>query len=125
MVHCHKCWTKNEEDAKYCVKCGAALEESSRSSRTFDSMDEWGTDWGTDIGKRAEKWGKDFPKNIEKECFGLPHGGTIVGLIIGIIIILVGITSLAGIDIEFWPLIIIIFGLLILVGSIYSLTRKR
>ena len=121
MGHCPKCWTKNEENAKYCVKCGTALEESSRSSRAFDSVDEW----GTDIGKRAEEWGKDFPKNIEKECFGLPHGGTIVGLIIGIIIILVGITSLAGIDLEIWPLLIIIFGLLIVGGTIYSLTSKR
>ena len=110
MVHCPKCWIKNEENAKYCVKCGAALEEGSRSSRTFDSMDEWG---------------KDFPKRIEKECFGLPHGGTIVGLIIGIIIILVGVTSLAGIDLEIWPILIIIFGLLILGGTIYSLTHKR
>ena len=53
------------------------------------------------------------------------HGGTIVGLIIGLIIILVGVTSLAGIDLEFWPLIIVIFGLLISGGAIYTLTRKR
>ena len=56
MVHCPKCWTNNEENAKYCVKCGAALEEASRSSKTFDNMDEW----GNDIGKRAEMWGENF-----------------------------------------------------------------
>lgn len=120
MVHCPKCWAKNEEDAKYCVKCGAAL-EGSRSARALDSVDEW----GEDIGKRAERWGEQFGKRMENECFGLPHGGTIVGLVIGIIIILVGVTSLAGIDLELWPLIIVIFGLLIFGGAIYTLTRKR
>ncbi|MCJ7633645.1 zinc ribbon domain-containing protein [Candidatus Bathyarchaeota archaeon] len=102
------------------MKCGAVL-EGSRSARALDSVDEW----GENIGKRAEEWGKDFPKRLEKECFGLPHGGTIVGLIIGIIIILVGVTSLAGIKLEIWPLLIIIFGLLIFGGAIYTLTRKR
>lgn len=121
MVHCSKCWTNNEENAKYCVKCGAALEEGSRSSKTFDNMDEW----GKDIGKRAEMWGENFGKRAEEECFGLPHGGTIFGLIIGLIIILFGITSLAGIDVEFWPLIIIIFGLLIVGGALYSITQRR
>ena len=47
-------------------------------------------EWGENIGKRAEEWGKDFPKRIEKECFGIPHGSTIIGLNIGIIIILIG-----------------------------------
>lgn len=120
MVHCSKCWTKNEEDAKYCVKCGAVL-EGSRSSRTFDNMDEW----GKNLGKRAEKWGENFGKRAEEDCFGIPHGGTIFGLIIGIIIILVGVTMLAGIEIEYWPIIIIIFGLLIVGGAIYSITQRR
>ncbi len=121
MVHCPKCWTKNEEDAKYCVKCGANLEEGSRSSRVFDDMDEW----GENIGKRAEEWGKDFPKRIEKECFGLPHGSTIIGLVIGIIIILIGLSSLAGIDLEIWSFLIIIIGLLIFGGAVYSLLHRR
>jgi len=103
------------------VKCGASLEEGSRSSKTFDNMDEW----GKDIGKRAEMWGENFGKRAEEECFGLPHGGTIFGLIIGLIIILAGVTSLAGIDIEFLPLIIIIFGLLIVGGALYSITQRR
>ena len=81
--------------------------------------------WGEEFGKRAEEWGEDFGRRAEKECFGLPHGGTIFGLVIGIIIIVVGISSLPGIDLEIWPLIIVIFGLLILGGAIYTLTRKR
>ena len=120
MVHCPKCWTKNEDDAKYSVKCGANLKEGSCSSRTFDSMDEC----EENIGKRAEEWGKDFPKRIEKECFDLPHGSTIIGFIIGIII-LIGLSSLAGIDLEIWSFLIIIFGLLIFGGAVYSLLHRR
>ena len=120
MVYCSKCGTKNEEATVTCVKCGAklkVLKEKSLEKRFEDGAEEF--------GKRAEAWGESFGKRAENECFGLPHGGTIFGLIIGIIIILVGISSLAGIDLEFWPIIIVIFGVLILGGAIYSLTQKR
>ena len=120
MVFCSKCGTKNEDSADYCVKCSAKLIVSMEKS--IEKRIEEGAE---EFGKRAEAWGENFGKRTEQECFGLPHGGTIFGLIIGLIIILVGITSLAGIDIEFWPLIIIIFGLLIAGGAIYTLIRKR
>ena len=109
MVFCSKCGTKNEDTAEYCVKCGAKLKASTEKS----------------LEKRIEEGAEEFGKRAEQECFGLPHGGTIIGLIIGIIIILVGVTSLAGIDLKLWPLIIVIFGLLIFGGAIYSLTHKR
>ena len=120
MVFCSKCGTKNEDTAEYCSKCGAKLTVSTEKS--IEKRIEKGAE---EFGKRAEKWAENFGKQTEQECFGLPHGGTIFGLIIGTIIILVGITSLAGIELEFWPLIIIIFGLLIFGGAIYSLTKKR
>ena len=82
-------------------------------------------EWGEHFGKRADEWGESFEKRAEKECFGLPHGGTIFGLIIGIIIIVVGISTLAGIDLDLGPLMILIFGVLILGGALYRLTRKR
>ena len=116
MVYCSECGTKNEESAEICVKCGAKLNVPKEKSI------EEGAE---EFGKRAESWGESFGKRAEEDCFGLPHGGTIVGLIIGIIIIVVGISSLAGIDLELWPLIIVIFGVLIIGGAIYSLTRKR
>ena len=127
MVYCTKCGTKNAEVAEYCVKCGAKLGVS--QEETWDKRME---KWGEEFGKRAEEWGEDFGKRTEKECFGLPHGGLILGLFIGVIVILVGVTSLltgSGV-IEnfwplFWPLIIIVFGLLIAAGALYSLTRRR
>ena len=120
MVFCSECGTKNEDAAVHCVKCGAKLRVSTEKS--VEKRIEEGAE---EFGKRAEVWGKDFRNQTEQECFGLPHGGTIFGLIIGIIIILVGVTSLAGIDLEFWPLIIVIFGLLIAGGAIYKLTQRQ
>lgn len=120
MVFCSKCGIKNDDAAEYCVKCGTNLKAS--TGKSVEKRIEEGAE---EFGKRAEAWGEDFRKSAEQECFGLPHGGTIFGLIIGAIIILVGVTSLAGIDLEFWPLIIVIFGCLILGGAVYKLTQKR
>ena len=120
MVFCSKCGTKNEDSAEYCVKCGAKLNvprEKSLEKRIEEGAEEF--------GKRAEAWGKSFGKRPEEECFGLPHGGIIFGLLIGIIIIAVGVTSLAKIPLDFWSLLIIVFGVLVLGGAIYTLTRKR
>ena len=120
MVFCSYCGTKNEDTSELCVKCGAKLQAS--SVRSIEKRIEEGAE---EFGKRAEVWGKDFEKRAEKECFGLPHGGTILGLVFGIIIILFGMTSLAGIDLEFWPLIIIIFGVLLVMGGLYSIIHKK
>jgi len=96
MVYCTECGTKNEEDAVVCVKCGARLV----------TRPAW----------RRER------RRPEEECFGIPHGGAIVGLAIGIIIILVGLASLYEIDIG--PLMIIAFGVLILVWALYRYSRR-
>ena len=122
MVYCTKCGTKNEEGAGYCVKCGAKLISKE------ESWDKRMEKWGEEFGKRVEEWGEDFGRRAEKECFGLPHGGIIFGLLIGLIIILVGLSSLfSGSEATrfFWPLLIIVFGVLIAVGALYSLTRRR
>jgi uncharacterized membrane protein YvbJ len=122
MVYCTKCGTENEETTAYCIKCGAKLEISK------EDWDKRVEKWGEEFGKHAEKWGEDFGKRAEKECFGLPHGGLIFGLLIGLIIILVGLSSLlTGSEVTqlFFPLLIIVFGLLIATGALYSLTRRR
>jgi uncharacterized membrane protein YvbJ len=98
MVYCTKCGAKNDEDTTICVKCGASLV--------------------------ARPWRYERGERTEQECFGLPHGGTIAALVIGMIIILVGITSMPGIEIEWWPLVIIIFGILIVAGTLYRHSRR-
>ena len=105
MVVCPKCGTKNEEDAKYCAQCGANLETGAYPSRRY---------------KRKR----------EEECFGIPRGGTIVGLAIGVIIILWGFivfleqAKVISTSVEIWPIAAIVFGILILVGALYGLSRR-
>ena len=120
MVYCTHCGTKNKDDATFCTKCGAKLNVSKEAS--LEKRIEEGAE---EFGKRAEEWGKDFEKHVETECFGLPHGGTIFGLIIGLFIILVGVTSLIGIDFHFLPLAIIFFGLLVFGGALYAIISNR
>ena len=106
MVYCTKCGTKNEEDAAVCVKCGASLAAAPALRRE---------------------------RRREEECFGLPHGGLIVGIIIGIVIIIVGLSQVPGLispevreitDPLFWPAIIIVFGILIAAGALYQYSRR-
>ena len=99
MVYCTKCGTKNEEDATLCVKCKEPL-------NVYQTV-------------RREQ------RHKESECFGLPNGGSIAGLVIGLIIVLWGVTSVLEITLELWPLIIIIFGTLMVAGALYTMNRKR
>ena len=107
MVYCPKCGTQNDDTAEFCVKCGASFQTSTVSSR------------------RRER------RKAEQECFGLPHGGAIVGIVFGVIILIWGITTLLqqtgyiAETFEFWYLIIIVVGVLIVAGAIYSLTHSK
>jgi hypothetical protein len=123
MVNCPKCSTKNDEAAVYCINCGAKLDRSKD-----ESWDKHIEKWGENFGKRAEKWGDNFGRRTDRGCFGLPHGGLVFGLLIGAIVILVGIFALlSGLESLrfFWPLLIVVFGLMIAAGALYSLTRRR
>jgi hypothetical protein len=67
---------------------------------------------------------------MESECFGLPNGGVIIGAIFGIVIIIVGLglfLQASGYTVNFWPtiwpIIVIIFGVLLLAGALYR--RRR
>jgi hypothetical protein len=59
------------------------------------------------------------------ECFGLPQGGSIFGIIIGILIILAGAQSLMGWDLDFGPFMIIIVGILIAAGALYQMNQSK
>ena len=97
MVYCVKCGTKNPDDAHVCSKCGAQL-YTTGESRHY--------------------------RRMENECFGLPRGGMIAGIVIGLIIILAGVSFLVQqvyrIDVPWFPIVIIIFGVLILAGALYN-----
>jgi uncharacterized membrane protein YvbJ len=105
MVYCTKCGAKNPDDAKVCAQCGVSLypvrEERERHYRRY-----------------------------ERECFGIPRGGTIVGLAIGIIIVVAGLlwflqqAKLIASEVSVWPFAAIIFGILIVIGALYGMRRR-
>jgi tetrahydromethanopterin S-methyltransferase subunit E len=76
--------------------------------------------------RRNECFGPREEKRYEEECFGLPYGGAIAGIIFGIIILIFGLAWLADIDIWAYvgPLMVIIVGILIIAGVIYGTTRR-
>ena len=101
MVYCTKCGTKNEDNAELCANCKEPLK--------------------TTRAVRRER------RRKEDDCFGLPNGGSIIGLIIGFIIILWGVSSVLDFDFGsyLWAIIIVIFGTLLVAGSLYSMNRRR
>lgn len=107
MVYCPKCGAKNEDNTDFCVKCGASLQTGTVASRRY-------------ARRRAEQ-----------ECFGLPHGGAIAGILFGAIILIWGISMMlqqVGIiseTLNLWYIIIIAIGVLIVAGAIYGITRSR
>lgn len=104
MVYCTKCGTQNPDNASVCSNCGASLYA---------------------VGER------EHHRRMESECFGLPHGGAIVGIAIGAIIVLWGLIAILqqsgviGPDVQVWPIVVIIFGILIVVGALYGLSRRH
>jgi uncharacterized membrane protein YvbJ len=109
VVYCSKCGTQNPDDAKICSNCGAPLYT---------------------VGQRYPGSEREHYRRVEGECFGLPHGGTIAAIIFGTIIVIAGLALFlqeSGYISNFgnilWPIIIVIFGILILVGGLYG--RRR
>lgn len=101
MVYCDECGKQNEDDSEYCSKCGNPLKGGNDMSRSRDN------------------------RRRRDECFGLPHGNIIGPLIIGVILVMVGLSSIYGFAIwnYIWPAVIIIIGLLIIIGAIYNTRR--
>jgi len=64
---------------------------------------------------------------MESECFGIPNGGLIVTIVIGAIIILLGLSifvnSTYNVNIDIWPFVLVIFGILLVVGALYRRNR--
>jgi len=120
MVYCTKCGTKNPDDAKTCIQCGASLYGVGETEpRRVE--DECG---GT--RRRGEPY-----RRMEYECFGIPGGGAVVGVAIGLIILAAGViyflqqANLIPSGVNVWPFAIIVFGILLIIGALYGLRRRR
>jgi cytochrome c biogenesis protein CcdA len=108
LVYCSKCGTENKEDTGYCIECGKILYPI--KSREKDEDVCFG---------RTER-------ELEDECFGIPYGGALVGLIIGIFIIIIGLAIALKLEIWRWigTFILIIVGLIIIIGAFYGFRRR-
>jgi len=105
MVYCTKCGTKNPDDATTCSNCGAALNPSREERRRYY-------------------------RRYEDECFGIPHGGAIVAMAFGLLILLAGLIIILQQEnvipetVNLWPFALIIFGVLILIGALFRARRR-
>jgi len=108
LAYCTKCGTKNEDDAAVCVKCGQPLQARTERRRRSDNC----------FGPKE--------REREDECFGLPYGGAIAGIVFGIIIVLIGLAILVGFNIWNYlgPLILVAVGVLIVAGALYGMRRR-
>lgn len=99
MTLCVKCGMRNPDNEAACTNCGASL--------------------------LTGKYADDPPRR--DECFGLPWGGAIPGIIFGLIIMLLGVSWLLGLQFwelfwrVFWGLVLIIVGIWIIART----TRRR
>ena len=92
MVYCTKCGTQNADDAVNCSNCGAPLKPApSKESRRYRYEDDM--------------------------CFG--GRSHIWGIVIGLFIIMIGVSSLLGGNIwdKVWPAFIILVGLIIVANA--------
>ena len=109
MVYCSKCGENNEEGSEFCVKCGASLYPGRQGEERE----------GDCFGPRDRRFGR--------ECFGLPYGGAIVGIIIGMMILATGLGQLWDIDVGRYmgSAGMILIGVLMILGAIYGITQRR
>jgi uncharacterized membrane protein YvbJ len=94
MTYCERCGAKNRDDAEFCEQCGASLHPSPARRR----------------GRREER----------EMCFGVP--GRFWPIILGIIIILTGIGFYF--EVEIFPLLLILFAILIIAGAVLRPRRR-
>ena len=103
MVYCTRCGTNNADDARVCSNCGAPLYATGRSRDT---------------------------ERIEGECFGIPTRSVYFGIIFGVIIIFFGVFlflqqfNILPENMEIWPFIVMIFGILIIIGALSRRSRS-
>ena len=112
MVYCQACGTQNADTNQVCTNCGVALYSEAPSHHKEDEC----------FGERDK---------AQDECFGVPGGGSIFGMLMGVIVIIFALAWAFGFDISiFWsqylgPIVAGFIGLMIVVGSIIGLSRAR
>ncbi len=112
MVYCSKCGVENKEDAKHCIKCGKPLHLVKEKHKEEDVC----------FGRTE----RDIERKIEEECFWIPYGGALIGVILGVFIIIIGLAIVYNLEIWRWigTFITIIIGLLIVIAALFGFRRR-
>ena len=118
MIYCPDCGAENEDDADYCIKCGAPLREG--VSRTYHRDEKYEKD------ERIEKEEKDEKGEKNEKHEGDARNW---GLLIGLLILASGFISLAedwwGYTWDsLWPYMIILVGLFIVYNGLKARQRN-
>lgn len=58
------------------------------------------------------------------ECFGLPNRGAIASIVFGILIIIWGLSVLFEWEINIMAVLVVLFGVLVVSGTLYRMTRS-
>ena len=105
MVYCSKCGTLNNDAANVCSKCGAPL--------------------NADQEQTGPAWRRRHNEGEYHRYHG--RGGGIPALIIGVIIIVIGLSFLLsevyGVSIPWWPIIVIVIGVWLIARA--AMWRRR
>jgi hypothetical protein len=115
LVYCTRCGTRNSNETEFCIKCGTGLFKRKNVIDELMETMERGTTQCFGSGR-----------SVENTCFGVRRFGEILGLIVGILIILWGISILLGEPIWQWigPYFVMVIGLLIIAGSLSRIIRS-
>ncbi len=101
MPYCSKCGTEIDKDVRFCPKCGAPVSgEGKAEHRTR--------------GAEAKK---------QEACFGPPGSGGGLWGAISFAVFIIGIAILMIFN-YFWPGILFLIGLMIVIGALVAYSRK-
>ncbi len=115
MIYCQKCGKKNVNNAKHCIECGAPISTIKRKEKREDTC----------FGEPEKRVEEEY-KWVEEECLGITHGREIVGIVVGVFIILIGLSIALTLHIGRWIFAYLLFviGLLIIFGVIFGRYRR-
>jgi hypothetical protein len=109
MVYCTKCGTLNRDDAIVCTNCGTTLQSTQTTSPNYYRNWRW------------ENWEGEYRYHR--------RSGAFVILAVGVMIILFGfsafINQVYGINIPWWPIILVFVGIIVIISGLRSRSRWR
>ena len=132
MVDCPKCGTKNDEDAKFCKKCGTSFKEPAPKIVEAEATPAPKVAVPPHQG-RLHDHEREWDDRCEEECTG---GSGRYSWIWGALIILLGIwislelgvKNIPGVpswveDFDFWWVLPLLFGILLILAGLDAMKR--